>query len=175
MTETTTAPRLVRTKEGEEAWETTTGATIYLGITNPRGHSKVKKFGGKPGSRVRISTTDREINQDAITNEDSDPFSNGLLKRLDKDQNEDESTATDQALDTEELMALFGKSGNAFQSAVRALNERNVRRLRAIAEDVDASASQISFLDEHITEHYRIEGSRESYDELVRDGVIKQA
>lgn len=150
-------------------WETTTDGVLWFMTTDSRGHEKPKKVGGKAGTRFRVTTVDREITQDLIVNPANDPWANGFLKRIDADQNGDERTATDQALSTEELMIVFGKSGNAFQSAVRRLNERNVRRLREMCDAVDATQSQVGFLDKHIEENYRVQGSMPSYDELVRD------
>ncbi len=164
-----TEQRRPRAREGEEIWETTTSGIVYYTTTDSRGHERVRSAGGQTGTRFRITTVDRELNQDAIVNDADDPFHNGWLRRADVDQNLDERTATDQALTTEELMAVFAKSGNAFQSAVRKLNERNVRRLREMVELVDASQSQQSFLSSHIEENYRQQGSMPSYDELVRD------
>lgn len=158
----------VRAREGEEVWETVTDGKVYLRFTDQRGREQVKGFGGKTGTRIRIPTVDREVNQDAIIG-GSDPFTNGMLRRIDADQNADERTASDQVYSTEELMAFFAKSGNAFQSQVRRLNERNVRRMREMAEHVDASASQIAFLDRYIIDNYRVQGSMPSYDELVQD------
>lgn len=164
--------RRPRTREGEELWETTTDGLLYYLVTDTRGREKEKSVGGKAGTRLKISTVDREMNQDAIQDERSDPWHNGFLRRVDADQNLDERTATDQALSTEELMAVFAKSGNAFQAAVRKLNERNVRRLREMVELVDASQSQQAFIEAHITENYKVQGSMPSYDELARDGDI---
>lgn len=170
----TTTDKRPRAREGEEIWATTTAGTIYYVTTDSRGHEKQRKVGGKEGSRMRITTVDRELNQDAIDKTESDPWSNGLLKRLDQDQNDHEATQSTQAFETEELMAFFAKTGNAFQSQVRRLDERNVRRMRGMAEDVDASASQIQFLTDHIEEHYKIQGSMPSYDEMVTDGFIHE-
>lgn len=171
-TKTDPRPSRARVREGEELWETTTDGAIWYVITDQRGREKHKRVGGKAGTRIRITTADRELNQDNIIDPDKDPWHNGFLKRVDKDQSEDEATATDQALSTEELMALFAKNGNAFQSAVRGLNERNCRRMLAIAEDVDASVAQVNFLQEHVTSTYRVQGSMPSHDQMVSDGWL---
>ena len=156
----------VKAREGEEVWETTVAGRIWVKVTDDRGRTKDVSVGPKAGSRLRIKTDDREVIQDAILEDKSDPFTNGLLKRVDADQNENPDTASEQAFTTEELAGFFEKTGNAFQAAVKKLNETNVRRLREMAEALDAKASQISFLDEHIEAHYRVGGDTPTYREL---------
>lgn len=163
MARTTHAPKA---REGEEIWETTTPGTVWFTSTDDRGKEKSVSVGGAVGQRMRIKSLDREICQDRILEDASDPFTNGLLKRIDKDQNEEEQTTTDQAYTTEELMAVFSSTGNAFQAKVRKLNELNVRRLREVADAMDAKASQIAFLDEHIETTYRGGGDTPTYREL---------
>lgn len=156
----------VKARPGEEIWETTTEGTVWVATTDDRGRTKDVSVGGKVGARLRIKTEDREIVQDAILEDGSDPFTNGLLRRVDADQNADERTRSDQALTTEDLMAIYDKKGNAFQAAVKKLNEFNVRRLREVAEGLDATASQISFLDTYLEENYRGGGDTPTYREL---------
>lgn len=162
-TRTTHTPRA---RDGEEIWETTTPGKVWVTVTDDRGKEKSVRVGGAPGQRLRIKSLDREVNQDAILGDDSDPFTNGLLKRVDADQQQDPMTASDQVLDTEQLMELFKKSGNAFQAAVKKLNELNFRRLHEMAEAADASASQIAFLREHLTATFRLEGDTPTWREL---------
>lgn len=163
------AAKTLRVREGEEIWETTTAGRVWVVTTDHRGHERRVSVGAKVGARLRITTVDREINQDRVMEDTSDPFRNGMLKRVDADQNTDERTASDQALTTEELLTVFAKSGMAFQAAVRKLNERNVRRLRELCEAVDASTSQVAFLDKYVDENFRQQGSMPSYDEMMGD------
>lgn len=156
-----------RAREGQEIWETTTEGTVWVSVVDERNRERAVSVGGKVGSRLRLTALDREIVQDAILNSGSDPFTNGLLRRVDADQNLDPATSTDQAFSTEQLLVLFSKSGNAFQAAVRRLNEVNVRRMADMAEGVDASASQIAFLEALIEEKFRIHGSTPTYDEMM--------
>jgi hypothetical protein len=158
-----------KAREGEEIWETTTAGTIWAMVTDDRGKEKSVSVGGAVGQRLRIKSLDREIGQDRVLDDASDPFVNGLLKRVDADQNLDERTQSEQVLSTEELMAIFDSTGNAFQSKVRKLNELNVRRLRDAAETLDAKASQLAFLDEHIAENYKGGGDTVTYREMQAD------
>lgn len=169
MARTTHTPKA---RDGEEIWETTTPGRVWVMTTDDRGKDKPISVGPKTGSRLRIKSTDREIVQDSILNDGSDPFTNGLLKRVDADQNEDPMTASDQALSTEELTAIFESTGNAFQSKVKKLNELNARRLREVAEAVDAKASQIAFLDEHIEANFKQQGDTPTWRELKGLGEV---
>lgn len=163
------ARRTTLVRDGEEVWETTTDGRVWVATTDIRGKVKLVSAGGKTGTRLRISSADREANQDRVIEDLDDPFTNGMLRRVDADQNADESTASDQALTTDDLMKLFAKSGMAFQSAVKKLNERNIRRMREMCEAVDASTSQVAFLDAYVAENFRKEGSMPSYKEMFTD------
>ena len=158
-------------REGEEIWQTTTDGTVWVQTTDGRGGSREVSVGGRTGAVLRIKTLDREIAQEAIFDIDADPFRNGLLKRVDADQNENENTSTDQAYTTEELLKVFSKSGNAFQSFVNKLNEVNVRRMKDIADSVDATQSQVAYLEKVIEEKYRKHGDTRTYREMMaQDG-----
>lgn len=154
-----------RAREGEEIWETTTPGKVWVLTTDDRGKEKSVRVGGAVGQRLRIKSLDREINQDAILEDGSDPFTNGLLRRIDADQQQDPQTATEHVVTTEQLLEIFKSSGNAFQAKVKKLNELNFRRLREMAEAADATASQIAFLAEHAA-NFRKEGDTPTYREL---------
>jgi predicted type IV restriction endonuclease len=151
----------VTVRDGEEMWETITDGRVWVTVTDHRGHESSKSVGGKAGSRLRISTVDREINQDRIITDGGDPFANGMLRRVDADQNLDERTASPHALTNENLMLIFSKS------AVKKLNETNVRRMAAMTTDVDASTSQVAFLETYVRENYRKEGDTPTYREMM--------
>lgn len=154
-------------REGEEIWRTTTDGTVWVRVTDQRGTAREISVGGKAGAVLRIKSLDREVAQEAIFDIEADPFRNGLLKRADADQNEDEATATDQAFGTEELVKAFSKSGNAFQSFVNKLNEVNVRRMKDIAGSVDATQSQVAYLEQVTEEKYRKHGDTKTYREMM--------
>lgn len=159
-------------RPGEELWHTTTAGTVWVTITDDRGREKQLSAGGRKGAPLRIKTVDREINQEAIYEVEADPFRNGLLKRVDADQNEDESTASDQALDDTQLVKFFSKNGTNFQKAIAGLNEINVRRLRAMADDVDITTAQLAHLEEVIEQKYRKHGDSRTYRELMGLGEV---
>ncbi len=152
-------------RDGEEIWETTTEGRVWVAMVDDRGRDVVKSVGGKVGDKIRIKTTDRQIMQDNV---DDSPFTNGLLKRVDAAATPEDNSP--QAMTTEELMVGFTKNGKAFHAWVDGLNEMNVRRMRGMAEEVDATASQISHLDAVIKTKYRIEGDTETYRTLKQFG-----
>lgn len=165
----TTAPR-PRSRAGEEVWETTTEGTVWVVATSPNGRDRNISVGGRAGERLRISTMDREIAQDTASSEISDPFRNGLLRRVDADAGADPATASEQVFTTEELLVGFAKSAGAFRAFVDPLNELNARRMLEMVEVADASVSQRTYLQGVVAEKFRIHGSTPTYDEMARSG-----
>jgi hypothetical protein len=147
-------------KDGEEVWTITTAARVWLQKTayTRTGHPIVQDFSigpRKAGTQFKILTSDREMNQERTGQDGLDPFRNGLLVRVDADQQLDDSTASEDALSVDDLLVMFGKSGNAFVSAVKKLGDVPLRRAREMADAVDASASQVRALDEAIQVRFR--------------------
>lgn len=166
-----------RSRPGEEIWETTTPGTVWVTVTDNRGKERQVKVGGKIGSRLRITSDDREVAEDRLMEVSASPFRNGMLVRIDAgagDMKEEEDADYSQQLSTEELMAGFAKSGNAFHSFVGKLNEVNTRRMLELAPAIDASASQLNHLEEVVREKYRpaTEGPQPSYVEMQRRGEV---
>lgn len=160
---TVAAPKNTRTKltprEGEEIWQVNIQGTVYLGVTghNQFGQPMImdKQLGPqKLGLQFRITTFDRVMNQQKVVDGHNDPFLNGMLVRCDKSQQADEDTASDQAVSGTDLGLMFDKSGVVFQQAVQPLNEVNLRRLLDLGEALDASRSQLDYLDELVRERY---------------------
>lgn len=173
MTETATTVRAPRAREGEEIWETTTDGLVWVPIVDSRGREKNVKVGGKQGSRLRISTEDRELAEERFIEVERSPFRNGLLSRIDSRKESAEPVEGDQGLTTEQLMAGFAKNGNAFQAFVNGLNELNQRRMLEMAGAVDASVAQQSFLQETVAKYRPMgEGAQPSYVEMQRRGEV---
>lgn len=162
---TTMADERLTVRDGEEIWETTIPGLIWITTVNARGATKAVSVGGRAGARLRIATLDREISEENIIDTVNDPFTNGMLRRI--DANRPEPAEGDQSLSTEDLMVVFSKDGAAFKKAVDALSEVNVRRMDAIASDVDASMSQSKYLKETIKERWPItSGDTPTYRDL---------
>ena len=153
-------------RAGEEIWETTISGRVWVETTNEKGAPRMVSVGGREGARLRITTEDREIAQERIINRDLDPFVNGSLVRVDADQQNDERTKSVDALSTEQLIQVFSKTGKAFQTKVDGLGELTVRRMMDIAEQVDATNSQINYLRKSIEERWPIGGDTPTYREM---------
>ncbi len=149
----------VKARDGEEIWETTTESTSWFKVTDDRGRERSISVGGKLGARLRISSIDREINQDLVMH-GNDPFTNGMLRRLDDTSANSPDTFTDR-----ELAVGFSKNGKAFQAFVDKLNELNVRRMKGMAGSFDATVAQVEYLDRVIKDKFRVEGDTPSYRE----------
>lgn len=148
-----------------ETWEITTPGRVWLQTTTFSRHNTpiikdVSLGPNKVGQKVKITAADREMNQERVAQVKDDPFRNGLLVRVDADQNLDPDTHSTDALTAQQLMDIFGKHGQPFRSAVEGLSEVPIRRLREMADAVDATVKQVSFLDELIEERYRITASQ---------------
>jgi hypothetical protein len=158
------AEKPVYTRPGEEVWETTTDGTVWYTITDERRVVHERSAGGKAGTRLRIKTTDRMVNMDAVGYGRKGVFENGLLVRIDSGV-QDEPNSPD-ALSRDDLLVGFAKNGNAFRSFVDKLSELNVRRMKDMAEEIDATASQIAYLKQTVTEKFVIQGDTPTYREI---------
>lgn len=148
-----------------ETWEATTAGGVWVLQVDSRGVEKPRRIKGKPGFRFRVTTRDREASGARFYESAQDPFQNGTFVRVDKPKDkvveEIPGYDVEQALTDPDLLKLFGASGNAFQAKVRKLNQRNVRRLAALAEENPelVSSAQEKFLEQHIIENYRPGGA----------------
>lgn len=152
-------------RPGEEIWELTVPGRVHIEVTNHRGRPQDLTVVGT-GSRLRLSTTDREVAQERIRLPEHDPFTNGMLRRIDSAARA-EDRARDELSD-EELAEVFALTGDEFEDIVGALSETNIRRMKAMAESVDAAASQITFLAKLVEERYAVGGSTPTYEEMMR-------
>lgn len=150
-------------RPGEEIWELTVPGRIHIEVTNHRGRPQDLSVKGV-GSRLRLTTTDREIAQERIRERSNDPFTNGWLRRIDSGARSDER-AHDELSDAD-LTEIFTLTGGEFEDIVRELSEVNIRRMNAMAQAVDATASQTLFLKQIIEERYPIGGDTPTYREM---------
>lgn len=167
MSSTATA---VRTQPGIEVWEITIEGAVWIPVLDTRGNEKQVKVGPRKGARLRIKTADREASQDRVLYEGSDPFSNGVLVRIDGEYGERRTTETDLeggAYTDEVLAFVMEKTGPAFEAAVRSMEERGVRALKNYALAHDGTVSQLKFVQEEIDEKYKIEAVMPSTQEII--------
>jgi len=145
-----------------EIWELTIPGRVTLEVPNPRGRPQTITALGK-GQRLRISTYDREIVEEGVRVMDNNPFRNGMLVRVDKSA---EHAPSNEELSDADLQAIFELGQDDFRATVTELGEVNVRRLKAMVGEVDASKSEIEFIDELIADRWPLGGSMPSYDEM---------
>lgn len=167
----------VTTREGEELWETTAPGRVWYTVVTGNGKEVLRSAGPGAGSKVRIRTEDRERMMDI---RDDTPFANGMLRRLDVERTSKLGTPVDpedppvdggpQAMTDDELIEIFNsRFGKAFHGAVDAMNETNVRRMKTLIDtgQVDAKASQASYLHDVIVEKYRGGGTTPTTEDLL--------
>ena len=150
-----------------EVWETTTAGGVWIYRVAHNGVERPVRIKGKSGHRFKVTERDREASGARFSDPKGDPFLNGTFKRVDLPTEQVKALIPDydaeQALSDAELLKLFTSSGNAFRSKVKALNERNARRLGALSEDKAnkelISAAQLDFLTSYIIETYRPGGA----------------
>lgn len=133
-------------RPNEEIWELTIPGRVNVEAFNPRGGSRTVSAKGK-GQRLRLSTEDRLLNQERIRDPENDPFTNGMLIRIDS-----QATPADkspEAFTEDELLSLFGLPLEDFEAVVSGLGQVPVRRLRALV-DKHGSVAQSTFLVEQI-------------------------
>ena len=163
----------VKARAGEEVWLNVNAGKVWYKISDPRVAGRSKVVAVKGGQTFRITTDDRELASSDIFDDKKDPFLNGVLKRIDERAETEpiEGQAVEQALTNDELVALLAKNGQAFQSAVKKLDERNVRRLAAIVEDEESGASvaQATFVKNYVIEHYRAGGQTTTGREILAE------
>jgi hypothetical protein len=150
-------------RAGEEIWELMVPGRVHVEVTNHRGRPQNLSVSGKK-SRLRISTTDREIAQERIREAEHDPFRNGMLRRVDSKVLAAERAVNE--LSDEDLREVFNLTGDEFEDMVRSFSEVNVRRMAGMTEEVDASNSQIAFLKQYIADTWPIGGTVPSWEEM---------
>ena len=145
-----------------EIWESTIPGRVTLQVTNEKGRPLTITTRGK-GQRLRIAPEDREIAEESVRQVEHNPFRNGMLVRVDKSASH--SPSADELTDPE-LQAIFELEPADFRATVSELGEVNIRRLKAMTVEADASKSEMEFIDELIAERYPIGGSMPTYDEM---------
>lgn len=123
------------------------------------------------GRTFRISPEDRRDNQDRVARPSQDPFTNGMLLRVDESQQKDPQTASPNAVSTEELLDLLDLAEDEFAARLGQLNEIAVRQLLDMAESAGASYARVKALEVYVQDHYRPGGPQKS----IFDGPAENA
>lgn len=135
----------------QEVWEMQTGGTVYV---QESGKDRATRVRGK-GSRLRINPEDRQLVQERIRKKQHDPFTNGTLVRIDKNQQDDPDTASPSAKgDLELVKILTQKQPARFKKSIEELSEIALRRLKDLAEENDVSLNQMGAINEVLREKF---------------------
>lgn len=145
-----------------EIWESTIPGRVTVTVTNSRGNRQDQSVVGN-GSRLRITTDDRELVEEQVRDPQNNPFLNGMLYQVGGPTRADSSP---DALSDDDLKDVFDMTGDEFANIVAGLSEVNIRRLKSLTGPVDASKSQIEFLDEIIATRFPIGGDTPTYREM---------
>lgn len=141
--------------------------TIYLDVlaANRFGQPIRERLAIGPrqrGKRFTISDDDRRDNQRSVAAVEHDPFKNGMLLRVDGDQQAVEETRSEAALSDEQYLEILDLDEEGFRTRVAELTEIPLRNLRELAEGAGASHSKVTWLDEVITERFLPGGPQSS-------------
>lgn len=155
----------VAERENEEIWELMIDGRVSVEKTNHMGHPSTVSAKGK-GQRIRLSTRDRLLAQERIRDPKNDPFTNGMMVRIDSAAQEEPQS--DQALTDEDLVSVFLLADeNDFKEVVTSMTEVNVRRLKDLASNAKATLTQVAFIDDLIREKWPIGGDTPTYREMM--------
>lgn len=150
-------------KPTQEIWELCVEGRVSLTVTNSQGRPTQISERGK-GRRLRLTTEDRLLAQEQVRVGQNDPFTNGMLVRV-----KAHGDAAPDELSDDELTEIFQLSGSDFENVVRDLSEVNIRRIKAMCGPVDASTSQVKFVEDLIEERFAIGGTTPTYEDMMRD------
>lgn len=155
----TVLPRDLPAREGEEVWAIQVPGTVVLRVTtfNRFGQAVEGSMSVGPnrtGTQFRIKTEDREENQARCMEPALDPFLNGMLVRIDSDQQSDPRTKSADAMTTEDLLNVYDLDGDKFEARVQKMGELPLRRLAEVGESMDCSHRQINYVRELIAARY---------------------
>ena len=172
-----------KTVAGEEVWQNTMAGRFHYFTTDQNG--KRRRMVARGGQLIRITPHDRELISDEIALERRNPFLNGRLKRVDNqiltedtpDEEAEGKTPLPEGHQAElanteaDLREIFAKNGMAFQTAVKKLDERNIRQLKALSESesVEVTVKQAEFLKKHIDENFKLGGATSSGKEILSE------
>jgi len=148
--------------EGMEVWISQIAGQIGVEITRDRGRNTRETVIVPGYGRLRISEADRILAMELCIVPEVNCFTNGMLVREDADQNADVRTMSIDALTADQLVKIFSFSGRKFENEVNKLGEIPIRRMLEMSDDVDASVSQVAYLNKQIAERWPVGGDMPS-------------
>jgi hypothetical protein len=137
-----------------EIWKSAINGTIGVLKFDRRGEL-VEEIVRK-GQKLTISTNERIINSERASSETLDFFKNGMLtpvRLLDDAEDAAEIASNPNLMSEDELRDLFKVHWKVFESKIAAIsNEITLNRLKAIADEVDATVRQLRVIDARLEE-----------------------
>lgn len=158
----------------KEIWESTLEGRVSVQILNSQNRPQTLSVKGS-GSRLRLTAEERLITEEGIRHPQNNPFRNGRLVQVGgpkPEPIEGELPSTDQNLHDADLLGLFDLKDVEFEDAVKALSEVNVRRIKGMVKQADASKSQLDFLDDYIEQTWPIGADTASNAEARGDRTV---
>jgi len=150
-----------------EVWAVQTPGLIYLRTTVPNRmgqlvDAEISIGPNRQGGQFKISTIDREENQARCADPAADVFRNGMLARLDADQQADPQTASVNAITAEDILDIFDLDQAGFEARVQELSEVPLRRMVDLGQAMDVSHRRLEYLTELIATRYSVAKSQPS-------------
>lgn len=157
-------------KQAQEIWESTTGGTIFLHVQDPRNPRGwvMKKVGGKGSQRITLTVEEREFNQDQVAyeNKEHDPFTNGLLYRI---QPKSAERSQYEVSDEELVTLLAAGEDEDFEADVRKISSEVILRRMLFLAERNATMWRHNLLRDVIDERFKIGKTQAVVREIFED------
>ena len=176
LARTEMGPQIKARNSDEEVWAIQVAGSVSLRVTQNNRFGQAMEAimvmgPDRMGQQFRIKSVDREENQARCMSKEHDPFLNGMLVRIDADQQQDPETASTDALTTEQLLEIYDLDREAFKARVESLGELPLRRLAEVGVSMDCSHLQITFVNDLIAERYSKGGPQTTMEAEDHEGT----
>lgn len=157
-------------KQQQEIWETTTGGTTYVHVKDPRNPRGwvTKKVGGRGSKRISLTIEEREFNQELVAyeNKHQDPFTNGLLYRIQPKSVERSAFE----VSDEELVQLLGAGEDEqFEEDIRKISSEVILRRMLFLAERNVSMWRFNMLQTVIDDRFKIGKTQQVVREIFED------
>lgn len=150
-----------------EVWELTIDGRVSVNLHLPGGTVRNISRKGK-GQRLRLSTYDRKVAQEACRLDNNDAFANGMLVRVDLAGAQVPKSSNE--LDDQALADIFKLDEYDYLGTLDTLTEVNVRRLKDLAKKHKATAVQLDAINDMIEAKWKVGGTSSASIAAKSDG-----
>lgn len=148
-----------------EAWVSQVAGRVSIAIEDvTTGKKRTVTIKGK-GAVLRVNPMDRRLLEEKVQDESLNPFRNGTLA-LEKGN---DVVTSPQSMSDDELAALFELDDSDFKEALPGLTEVNVRRLKDLSVQRNASYNHVGAVKDYIEEAYPIGGDNQAYRDIMAE------